>query len=41
MDEFIKKYGRNSLTNFYIYDIVKELSIPHFRGVYMKDASTY
>ena len=31
------KYGRNSLTNFDIYDIVKELSIPHFRGVYMKD----
>ena len=37
MDKFIKKYGRNSLTNFDIYDIVKELSIPHFRGVFMRD----
>ena len=26
-----------SLTNFDIYDIVKELKIPNFRGVFMKD----
>ncbi len=37
MDEFIEKYGRNSLTNFDIYDIVEELKIHNFRGVYMRD----
>ena len=38
MDKFIEKYGRNSLTNFDIYDIVKKLQIPNFRGVFMRDS---
>ena len=37
MNDFIEKYGRNSLTNFDIYDIVKQMRIPNFRGVFMRD----
>ena len=37
MDKFIEIFGCNSLTNFDIYDIVKELRIPKFRGVFMRD----
>ncbi len=38
MDEFIDNIGYNSLTNFDIYDIVEQLKIPDFRGVFMRDA---
>ena len=39
MNEFIErnKLGYNSLTNFDIYDIVRELNILNFRGVFMRD----
>ncbi len=37
MEEFVEKYGHSSLTNFDIYDIVKKLKIPNFRGVFMRD----
>ena len=39
MDKFIEKYylGYNSLSNFDIIDVVKQVDIPHFRGgVYEK-----
>ena len=39
MNKFIEKYhlGYNSLTNFDLYDIVQDLEIPNFRGVFMRD----
>ncbi len=37
MEQFIKKLGYDSLTNYDIYDIVKQMKIPIFRGVYMRD----
>ena len=37
MEIFIEKYGDNSLSNFDIIDLVKQLGIPHFRGVFMRD----
>ena len=39
MEQFIKdkQLGYNSLTNFDIYDIVKQIELPNFRGVYMKN----
>ena len=39
MEKFIEKYnlGYNSLTNFDIIDIVKQLEIPYFRGAFMRD----
>ena len=39
MDKFIEKYnlGYNSLSNFDIIDVVKQIGIPHFRGVFMRN----